>query len=146
MRIILLKIINQYSRKYNLHDLQTEICSPAYNHCLFPRMQPPMLLSSIPASLFFSRSLPTHSILLWFSEPKSRKLEISIANDARASRPTCYRYLPPGCKLANTRTNLIAYLRIFHAIKLALSSHIVNILLSKINDLWPRSKSNLLKR
>lgn len=38
--VFYIKTINQYSQKYNLHDLQTEICSSAYNHCLFPRMQP----------------------------------------------------------------------------------------------------------
>lgn len=67
--------------------------------------------SSIPAFFFHAY----YRRARYYYDPakrKRRKLEISIANDADASQSTWYRYLPPGCK-TQSRTNLIAYLRIF---------------------------------
>lgn len=79
-----------------------------YNYCLFPahrvashphsNASPPPILDTRDPFSPFSASLPPRTRCYGPMSQKAEKLEISIANDARARPPatTCYRYLLAG--------------------------------------------------
>jgi len=119
----------------NSQQQQLPFISASFRACPFPRR----LLSSDTRGVF-PLSLPTRAILSRTGVPKSRKLEISIANDARTPDVSFrYRYL--WCEFAAAPANLIAYLRIFRATKLV--THATNFPLSKINTTTGRDREGV---